>query len=382
MNQVIGAGGGCFPASTWVMTPTGEKRIDDLVVGDEVLSFDDKGVIAVSKVDVVHTHPADTILLVRYWGGTLRITANHWVLNQYNAFAMIGTMTEHDAIVDSVGHLRPVLSIEIEPEEPVFNLTVTPNHTFIADNIRVHNGGRGHTRPVIGSGGGSGKGGGGGRTAVEDPDSLRSHQYAKIIDLISEGEIGGLVNGLHSVFLNDTPVLADNGAPNFNGITLDYRNGRNDQSVIPGFTDVENEISVGVQVTKERPIVRTVTGEVDAVRVTVAIPQLTFQDTTTGDLHGTSLDFNIEVQNNGSGFRPIQTGFKWEAGGSISGNEVTVGDAYGAALTFTIATPKAVISNPDWTGGEGGLGDDGDIDGTEGSGNSGGDNGAEGGDSE
>ena len=39
------------------------------------------------------------------------------------------------------------------------------------------------------------------RKPVEAPDSLHSTDYARILDLISEGEIVGLVNGLQSVFL-------------------------------------------------------------------------------------------------------------------------------------------------------------------------------------
>ena len=37
-----------------------------------------------------------------------------------------------------------------------------------------------------------GKGGGGARTPVESPNSLRSASFARIIDVVSEGEIEGL----------------------------------------------------------------------------------------------------------------------------------------------------------------------------------------------
>jgi len=49
-------------------------------------------------------------------------------------------------------------------------------------------------------GGGGGKGGGGGgsgRVAQESPDSLRSIAYASVLDLVSEGEIEGLAEGLN-----------------------------------------------------------------------------------------------------------------------------------------------------------------------------------------
>lgn len=39
------------------------------------------------------------------------------------------------------------------------------------------------------------KGGETAHTPVESPDNLRSIAYFRILDLVSEGEIGGLVNG-------------------------------------------------------------------------------------------------------------------------------------------------------------------------------------------
>ena len=42
---------------------------------------------------------------------------------------------------------------------------------------------------------GAGGGGGSTHTPVEMQDNLRSIEYFRILDLVSEGEIGGLVNG-------------------------------------------------------------------------------------------------------------------------------------------------------------------------------------------
>ena len=62
------------------------------------------------------------------------------------------------------------------------------------------------TKLIIGAGGGGKGGGGSARVAQEAPDSLRSKAYARVVDLISEGEIEGLVDGLQSVYLDDTPI--------------------------------------------------------------------------------------------------------------------------------------------------------------------------------
>ena len=61
-----------------------------------------------------------------------------------------------------------------------------------------------------GGGGGGGKGGGGGggtRTPTTAGDNLDSTQYATLIDLISEGEISGLKDGLKSIFIDNTPLV-------------------------------------------------------------------------------------------------------------------------------------------------------------------------------
>lgn len=77
------------------------------------------------------------------------------------------------------------------------------------------------TSLIIGAGGGGKSGGGSARVAQEAPDSLRSKAYARVVDLISEGEIEGLVSGLQSVYLDDTPIQNADGTNNFTGITLE-----------------------------------------------------------------------------------------------------------------------------------------------------------------
>ncbi|MFM2238814.1 MAG: hypothetical protein RJA69_188, partial [Pseudomonadota bacterium] len=142
---------------------------------------------------------------------------------------------------------------------------------------------------IIGAGGGGKGGGGSARVAQEAPDSLRSKAYARVVDLVSEGEIEGLAAGLQSVYLDDTPIQNPDGSYNFTGVTLETRPGTQQQSYIPGFSSVENEVAVGVECKANQPVVRSINDpDVDAVRIKVSIPTLTLQDTTNGDLNGTS----------------------------------------------------------------------------------------------
>jgi len=159
---------------------------------------------------------------------------------------------------------------------------------------------------IVGAGGGGKSGGGSARVAQEAPDSLRSKAYARVVDLVCEGEIEGLVGGLKSVYLDDTPIQNSDGSYNFTGVTLEARTGTQQQNYIPGFSSVENEVSVGVEFKYGQPVVRSITDpDVDAVRIKVSIPTLTLQDTTNGDLNGTSVSYAIDLQSRGAGYVQI-----------------------------------------------------------------------------
>ena len=161
-----------------------------------------------------------------------------------------------------------------------------------------------------GGGGGGGKGGGGGgggeqRTPTEASDNLNSTQYASVLDLISEGEIQGLKNGLQSVFLNNTPVQNADGSVNFQNLQVVTRNGTQAQAYIPSADAIEDEKPVAVQVSQATPIVRSVTdSNVNAARITITVPQLQFF-TNEGDIDGTNVRLQIAVQYNSGGYTTV-----------------------------------------------------------------------------
>ncbi|MBE2898069.1 hypothetical protein HPC37_04330 [Pasteurellaceae bacterium 20609_3] len=95
-----------------------------------------------------------------------------------------------------------------------------------------------------------GKGGGGGHTPYEQPDDNRSKQRVKIVEVISEGEIKGLVDGVKSVYLNKTPIQSADGEYNFKNLKARGRIGTASQSAMGGFNASESEVSVGVELKK------------------------------------------------------------------------------------------------------------------------------------
>lgn len=152
---------------------------------------------------------------------------------------------------------------------------------------------------------GSGKGGGKSHTPTESPNTLQSISTARILDLISEGEIEGLfdsVNPLRSIFFDDVAVENPDGSLNYEGVLFEERVGTPVQSVIAGFSNVESEVSVREEVIFLSPVIQAITDpDINALRIKVRIPQL-YNQTSKGDLVGTSVNYKIEVQPNGGSY--------------------------------------------------------------------------------
>lgn len=141
------------------------------------------------------------------------------------------------------------------------------------------------------------------RPAVEAPDSLQSTAYAKVLDLLGEGEIVGPVDGLRSVYLEETPVQAADGSMNFRGVTLELRQGTQDQRHIAGFPSVESEIAIGVELTAASPWVRSINNlELSAVRVRLSVPRLAKNNPANGDINGHRIEYAIDLATDGGAF--------------------------------------------------------------------------------
>lgn len=155
-----------------------------------------------------------------------------------------------------------------------------------------------------------GKGGGGGHTPVEAKETSRSKQLAKIVEVISEGEIEGLADGMKSVYFDNTPVQNKDGSYNFNNVQLEGRVGSQVQDVIAGFNTSEKEVSVGTQVRKNLPITRTVTdSKVSRLRLTIGVQSL-FSQNENGDTTGTTVELVITI---GSQSYPVSISGKYSS---------------------------------------------------------------------
>lgn len=167
--------------------------------------------------------------------------------------------------------------------------------------------------PVIAGAGGGGGGGGG----TEDPDTLQSHAYMTVVDLLGEGQIGGLVTkegALASdqerekaIFFNGTSLRSEGGTLNFQSVTWSQRVGTQDQPILEGINGVETPHAVNVELKPNIPSTFVITNpRVDRVRITLAISAL-MTNTDEGDIHGASVEFDFMLSVNGGAYVPYAT---------------------------------------------------------------------------
>ena len=153
-------------------------------------------------------------------------------------------------------------------------------------------------------------GGGGGHTPVEAKESGRSKQLVKIVEVISEGEVYGLADGMKSIYFDKTPVQNKDGSYNFKNVQVEGRVGGQVQDLMAGFNTSEKEVGVGTLVKKNLPLTRTVTdSKVSRLRLTIGVQSL-FKQEDNGDTNGTSVNFIITI---GSRTYPVSISGKYSS---------------------------------------------------------------------
>ncbi len=145
-----------------------------------------------------------------------------------------------------------------------------------------------------------GKGGGRAHTPREAKDNLKSTQMMSVIDAIGEGPVEGPVKGLQSILVNKTPLTDTDGNPVIHGVTAVWRAGEQEQTPPEGFESSGAETALGVEVTKAKPVTRTITSaNIDRLRVTFGVQSLV-QTTSQGDRNPASVRLLIQLQRNGN----------------------------------------------------------------------------------
>jgi predicted phage tail protein len=141
----------------------------------------------------------------------------------------------------------------------------------------------------------------------ESPDSLHSVATAKILLALSEGECsGGLTD--KDIYLDGTPIRAQDGALNFPGVMWEYRPGTQAQEYILGLASVENEISINTPLKQTQPWTRAISNtQLSALRIRLGLPALQRQKDN-GDVVGSRVEYKIELATDGGAYQTVVNG--------------------------------------------------------------------------
>lgn len=144
------------------------------------------------------------------------------------------------------------------------------------------------------------------RKPVIAKDSAASMSFFKGDYGTSEGEIYGLVDGGKSIFLEGTPLLDDDGNPNFENVTWEERKGTLDQEYMKGFPDVSNEVGIGVELKGGTPWVRSITNtQLSALRLRFKWDRLAKTNSDNGDVTGYRIDYAIDLRTDGGAYQEV-----------------------------------------------------------------------------
>ncbi|MGE3761107.1 MAG: DUF4157 domain-containing protein [Kofleriaceae bacterium] len=134
----------CFPPETVVKTPQGDRRIDELAIGDTVYSFDpDQQRVIPSMISVVHRNWTRRLATVHCADATVAATRMHPFWVEGGSWRSLRSLWPGMQLRALDGSLPPVESVVVSDcTTATFNLEIEGTHSYFvgAKGILVHNG--------------------------------------------------------------------------------------------------------------------------------------------------------------------------------------------------------------------------------------------------
>src|SRR3989344_9002388 len=138
----IGTGPSSFMAGTIVSTPEGGKKIEDLKVGDRVISFTENTIVE-SIVSKTHKVRRDYYFDLVAGDYRVKVTAKHPFYIGNDEFKTAEELEAGDNVYvlekKSLVKKKVTSKTSIEKEADVYNLTVDGTNTYFAGGFAVHN---------------------------------------------------------------------------------------------------------------------------------------------------------------------------------------------------------------------------------------------------
>lgn len=138
----------------------------------------------------------------------------------------------------------------------------------------------------------------------EMEDNLISINKIKILLAVSDGECDPSFT-LRDLYLDDVPVIADDGTVNYQGVKAEFRPGTQTQDYIQGFTDTSSEVTLARDVTTTNPYVISVTNKtLSAIRIKMLMPTGIKQEDN-GDLVGVKVTYAVDMAVDGDSYKEV-----------------------------------------------------------------------------
>lgn len=126
----------CLAGGTNILTAMGEKYIEELKVGDSVMSYNEKtGRKEVSRILETFVHDAEEYLVIN---GRLKITSEHPVFVN-GEWKKAGEIEAGDRLKSVDGEIIVLTKKIVRENLKVYNLEVGGNHNYFAEGVLVHN---------------------------------------------------------------------------------------------------------------------------------------------------------------------------------------------------------------------------------------------------
>lgn len=135
----------CFTGDTLVAAENGQKRIDEIEIGDKVWAYNvETGETELKTVTKVYVHSVDEILHLYTNEGNIDTTTNHPFYVIDKGWVAAGDLAVGDEVYNLDGTTSTILGFKVEKlDEPVlvYNLEVEDVHTYFVGNecVLVHN---------------------------------------------------------------------------------------------------------------------------------------------------------------------------------------------------------------------------------------------------
>ena len=137
-KSVAAEAGGCFLEGTKILTPDGEKKIEEVKIGDVVLTKKISSLKTMKKavVQYVESYIVDRYLIIN---DKLKLTPEHEILLN-GKWQPAFRAKKEDYLLNKKGEKIKITKIEIKRKPvKVYNLIVSPFHSFFAEGFLVHN---------------------------------------------------------------------------------------------------------------------------------------------------------------------------------------------------------------------------------------------------